>query len=96
MKIKFMIYTLVFGLGLGIGIAFSYAYFTINCNAIALNLSGIASNLKDTTDPNLRQKKLDFICSKIRFTLNVSYWADVNDELKRINCTPEPYGNEEN
>ena len=91
-----MVYMLVFGLGFGMGIACSYIYFTVNCHAIALNLSGIVSNLKETKDPALKQEKLDFIYSKIRFTLNVSYWNDVNDELKRINCTPEPYGNEEN
>ena len=96
MKIKFMVYMLVFGLGFGMGIACSYIYFTINCHAIALNLSGIVSNLKETKDPALKQEKLDFIYSKIRFTLAVDYWAGVSGELKKMSCTSEPWMDEEN
>ena len=66
------------------------------CSAIALNLSGIVSNLKETKDPALKQEKLDFIYSKIRFTLDVDYWAGVSGELKKMSCASEPWMDEEN
>lgn len=89
MKIKLIIYTLMFGLGVGIGIACSYTYFVMNCNAIALNFSGIVTDLKGTEDPDLKREKIDFIYSKILFTLDINYWTDVYEELKKMSCKAE-------
>ena len=89
MKIKFIIYILLFGLGIGIGIVCSYTYFTMNCSAIALNLAEIVTDLKGTENPNLRQEKIDFVHSKILFTLDINYWANVNRELKKMSCKAE-------